>query len=94
VTIAKKRTAFYYAKQSWEKRSFFLINSLKEYLEPLGQFEPNFGGMVLGCPPSKLCPVIPTSNKDGRQAKNRKKRDAIIKIFSSETTEPISTKLC
>jgi hypothetical protein len=22
----------------------------------------------------KLCPVIPTSNKDGRQAKNRKKR--------------------
>jgi hypothetical protein len=22
---------------------------------------------------SKLCPVIPTSNQDGRQAKNRKK---------------------
>jgi hypothetical protein len=24
-------------------------------------------------PLSKLCPVIPTSNQDGRQAKNRKK---------------------
>jgi hypothetical protein len=28
--------------------------------------------MVLGWPPSKLCPVIPTSNQDGRHAKNRK----------------------
>jgi hypothetical protein len=43
----------------------------------------------------KLCPVIPTSNQDGRQAKNRKKGDEIKKkIFSSETTVPISTKLC
>jgi hypothetical protein len=33
VTIAKKGMAFYYAKQSWEKRSFFFINSLKEYLD-------------------------------------------------------------
>jgi hypothetical protein len=29
--------------------------------------------MVLGWPPSKLCPVIPTSNQDAHQAKNRKK---------------------
>jgi hypothetical protein len=42
-------------------------------LKLLGQFEPNFGGMVLGWPPSKMCPVIPTSNQDGCQAKNRKK---------------------
>jgi hypothetical protein len=89
-------------------------------------------------PLPKLCPVIPTSNQDGRQAKNRKKGDnlgtfwlkieqfwpfeeiyifsngghlgyrtaltdtilkgdhrrIIKKTFSSESTEPISTKLC
>jgi hypothetical protein len=46
----------------------------------------------LGGPPWKLCPVIPTSNQDGRQAKNRKKEGwNLKKIFSSETTEPIST---
>jgi hypothetical protein len=46
-------------------------------------------------PLQNLCPVIPTSNQDGRQAKNRKKGDEIKKkIFSSETAEPISTKLC
>jgi hypothetical protein len=28
--------------------------------------------------PSKMCPVIPTSNQDGRQAKNRKKGDEIL----------------
>ena len=32
----------------------------------------------LDVPLPKLCPVIPTSNKDGRQAKNWKKRDAIL----------------
>ena len=48
----------------------------------------------LGGPLPKLCPVIPTSNQDGRQAKNRKSGDEIKKNFSSETTEPISTKLC
>jgi hypothetical protein len=42
----------------------------------MGQFEPNFGGMVLGWPPSKI--VIPTTNQDRRQAKNRKKGDAIL----------------
>jgi hypothetical protein len=36
--------------------------------------------------------VIPTSNQDGRQAKNRKKGEEFKKVFS-ETTEPISTKL-
>ena len=41
--------------------------------KPLDQLQPNFGGMVLGWPLPKLCPVIPTSNQDGRQAKNRKK---------------------
>jgi hypothetical protein len=45
-------------------------------------------------PLPNLCPVIPISNQDGHQAKNRKKGDEIKKeIFSSETTEPISTKL-
>ena len=32
----------------------------------------------LDCPLPKLCPVIPTSNQDGRQAKNRKRGDAIL----------------
>jgi hypothetical protein len=36
--------------------------------KPLGQLQPNFGGMVLGWPPFKI-----VSNQDGRQAKNRKK---------------------
>ena len=50
--------------------------------------------MILRWPLSKLCPVIPISNQDGGQAKNIKKGDEIKKkIFSSETTEPISTKL-
>jgi hypothetical protein len=39
--------------------------------------------------------VIPTSNQDGHQAKIEKRGDEIKKkIFSSEITEPISTKLC
>ena len=33
-------------------------------------------------PLPKLCPVIPTSNQDGRQAKNRKKGDEIKKKSS------------
>jgi hypothetical protein len=42
-----------------------------------------------------MYPVIPTSNQGGRQAKNRKKGDEIKKkILPTETTEPISTKLC
>jgi hypothetical protein len=37
------------------------------------QLQPNFGGMVLGWPPSKI-----VFNQDGRQAKNRKKGDEIL----------------
>jgi hypothetical protein len=33
-------------------------------------------------PLPKLCPVIPTFNQDGRQAKNRKKGDEIKQIYS------------
>jgi hypothetical protein len=45
-------------------------------------------------PLPNLCPVIPTSNQDGRQAKNRKRGEEMKKkIISSEATEPISTKL-
>jgi hypothetical protein len=33
-------------------------------------------------PLPKLCPVIPTSNQDGRQAKNRKKGNEIFKKSS------------
>jgi hypothetical protein len=35
--------------------------------------------MILGWPLLKLCLVIPTSNQDGRQAKNIKKGDEIKK---------------
>jgi hypothetical protein len=38
--------------------------------------------MILGWPLPKLCPVIPTSNQDGRQAKNRKKGNEIKKKSS------------
>ena len=38
--------------------------------------------MILGWPPSK-CVVIPTSNQDGHQAKNRKKGDEILKESSA-----------
>jgi hypothetical protein len=43
----------------------------------------NFDGMkFLDGPLPKLCPVIPTSNQDGHQAKNRKKGDEILKESS------------
>jgi hypothetical protein len=48
----------------------------------------------LGGPFPKLCPVILTSNQGGRQAKYRKGGMELKQISSSETTEPISTKLC
>ena len=38
-------------------------------------------GWSLVDPLPKLCPVIPTSNQDGRQAKNRKKGDEIKKYI-------------
>jgi hypothetical protein len=44
-------------------------------------------------PLPKWCPVIPTSHQDGRQAKIEK-RGMKLKNKFSETTEPISTKLC
>ena len=34
-------------------------------------------------PLPKLCPVIPTSNQDGHQAKNRKMRDEILIVHCS-----------
>ena len=73
-------------------------DEIKKKSSPLklrSQSQPNFAEMILRCGPlSKKCPVIPTSNQDGRQAKNRKKGGwNKKKIFSSETTEPISTKL-
>jgi hypothetical protein len=33
-------------------------------------------------PLPQLCPVIPTFNQDGRQAKNRKKGNEVLKEFS------------
>jgi hypothetical protein len=49
----------------------------------------------LGVPLPNLRLVVPTSNQDGHQAKSRKMRGwKLKKIFSSETTKPISTKLC
>jgi hypothetical protein len=42
----------------------------------------NFGGMILGWPFSKIVSVIPTSNQDGHQAKNRKRWDEILKESS------------
>jgi hypothetical protein len=57
----------------------FIIFIMGWTLDPQNKYikrtynEPNFGGMVLGWPLSKMCPVIPTSNQDGRHAKNRKK---------------------
>jgi hypothetical protein len=42
-------------------------------IKPLGQLQPNFCGMIIGWLPSKMCQVIPTSNQNGRQDKNRKK---------------------
>jgi hypothetical protein len=36
----------------------------------------------LDCPLPKLCPVIPNSNQDGRQAKNRKRGDEVKKNSS------------
>jgi hypothetical protein len=36
----------------------------------------------LDSPLPKLCPVIPISNQDGRQAQNRKKEDEILIVHS------------
>ena len=47
-------------------------------LKLLSQSQPNFAEMNLGWPLPKWCPVIPTSNQNGRQAQNRKKGDEIL----------------
>ena len=44
-----------------------------------GQSKPNFTKMILGWSLSKVCPMTPTSDQYGRQAKNRKKRDEFQK---------------
>jgi hypothetical protein len=46
----------------------------------MSQYQPNFAEMILGWPLPKLCPLIPTSNQDGRQAKNRKRGDEILNV--------------
>jgi hypothetical protein len=67
--------------------------------------EQNFGGMILGWPLPKVCPVIPTSHQDGRQAKNRKKGEEIKKKSDRRAAPPdafleenhpmtISSKFC
>jgi hypothetical protein len=61
-------------------------------LKLLSQSQSNFAEMIIGWSPfkivsgisylQKLCPVIPTSNQDVRQAKNRKKGEEIKKKSS------------
>jgi hypothetical protein len=56
----------------------------------LSQYQPNFAEMILGWPLPNLCPLIPTSNQDGRQAKNRKKIILKVghpKIISTQISE-------
>jgi hypothetical protein len=48
------------------------------------------GGAVDG-PLSKLCPVISTSNQDGRQAKNRKKGDEIFTPSKIQSLQQLLT---
>ena len=50
-------------------------------LKLLSQSQPNFAEMNLGWPLPKWCPVIPTSNQNGRQAQNRKKGDEILIVL-------------
>jgi hypothetical protein len=42
-------------------------------------------------PLSKLCPVIPTSNQDGHQAKNRKRGDEIFIVHCCFSVSQILT---
>ena len=64
------------------------------YLKPLGQFEPSFGGMVLGWSPFRIVSDNPSHQprwlllpKIENSAKNH------LKIISSETAGPIGPKL-
>ena len=75
-------------KEGWNLKKILLRNNWANCNQTFVEW--SFDG-----PLPKLCPVIPTSNHDGRQVTNRNKGGEIIKkIFSSETTELISTKLC
>jgi hypothetical protein len=78
----------------WKRTIQWLFH---QHLVPIEQMVSNktLVEWSLDGPLAKLCLVIPTSNQDGHQAKNRKKGGwNLKKIFSSVTTEPISTKLC
>ena len=67
---------FWPIMQIWKKGDEMLKKSSP--LKLLSQSQPNFAEMILGWPLPKLCPVIQTSNQDGRQAQNRKKGDEIL----------------
>jgi hypothetical protein len=47
--------------------------------KPLDQLQPTLVEWSFLGPLPKLCPVIPTFNQDGCQAKNRKRGDEILK---------------
>jgi hypothetical protein len=63
-------------------------------LKPLGHLRPNFGGMVRGWSPSKIVSGSPDLQPTWSLLLKIKKGDEISKIFISETTGPIGTKLC
>jgi hypothetical protein len=83
---------------------FFQISSPNLTLDPMGNSHKNLllrnhwancnktlVEWSLDGPLPNMCQVIPTSNQDGRQAKNRKKGGwNLKKIFSSETIERAS----
>jgi hypothetical protein len=63
-------------------------------LKPLGHLRPNFGGMVRKWSPSKIVSGSPDLQPTWSLLLKIKKGDEILKIFISETTGPIGTKLC
>jgi hypothetical protein len=63
-------------------------------LKPLGNLRLNFGGMVRGWSTSKIVSDCPDLQPTWSLLLKIKKRDAILKMFISETTGPIETKLC
>ena len=67
--LAFGQVSFCHHLASVVRRKLSHFNLLPQ--KPLDQLQPNFGGMVLGWPPSKIVSGDP--NQDGRQAKNRKK---------------------
>jgi hypothetical protein len=63
-------------------------------LKPLGKLRPNFGGIVFGRSTSKVVSGCPDLQPTWPLLLKIKKGDEILKIFISETTGPIGTKLC